>query len=572
MPKYADDPFDRPSFIGRLTAPLRKTVRWIASFGSDGESFGRSSSDESIWRSLLLFPVRILGAFGQFLIFGWSTSRNGSAFVRAIPVVGAVLLVIAIKAIAVWRLEASLTPAYLGRFEYYSTRDATFARNCAERLVSLKPIPENLYWLGVGRFLEDNFVGALNVMKYIAPDDQPGYAKAHVWIGNQALANLKWILTPDERRAIATQHFTQAFELEKAENNPEGIEATIKLAELEIQKKDFERAAQILENIITKEIRSGAHLQAISRLLMVYRELNRLEQVIAAANSIEPKLYQIAMEFPDLIEPWQALVDISSQAEKFDQAESYLRDAFSMAKDQKTQASLGKLRSRLYLRRALMIKDLTVRENYLNRFVYLARAIAIEPTNEEAYRMMLDYVDLEAENPDEEELIRFAVGLSQVPAVVHTILGLRDAQRGDWSAARNHFDIAGTQSEQVPWVAGMFLMISLKTKTLPTTQLITIVEYCLTIYPAQPMLSMVLGSCLSSENRHDEAVATLKTAVEANPKWPNVRDIYAQVLEAAGRKQEADAEREQVKVLLAALQKELEQNPLDAPANSNSKQ
>ena len=80
------------NWFSSLLKPFR---RFFSKVGGRDRSLERAASSEPLWKSLLLLVPRLLYELFRFLIFDWSTSRKGKAFLYALPALGTVALAIA---------------------------------------------------------------------------------------------------------------------------------------------------------------------------------------------------------------------------------------------------------------------------------------------------------------------------------------------------------------------------------------------------------------------------------------------------------------------------------------------
>lgn len=383
-----------------------------------------------------------------------------------------------------------------------------------------------------------------------------GYAPAHLWLADLAAFGKEWQLTLEERTTKARLHYSAAFELAKSSNTPESIYAALRLAELQLQEHDTSAAEATLRTATAKPVLTLLHLQAIVKLLAVLKEQDKLPEIKATALNLEPKLFKLAADMPDQIEPWQALVDVASQAENYREADSYIQSALAMCKDPNTRKGLIQLRAGLLVRQALTIQDADSEARYTEKFGYLAAAISIDPTNERIYLALLPYVDLDPQNPSEDDYLRLALGSGKTPGVTHIVLGLRDAQRNERLAAFNHWEIADTQTERSEWLCGMFARLLLQAKTMDKTEFFRFLSICKEHYPEQPLLQLAEADAYLKLNEAPAAaLPLLEKLIASNGNFLAARESYITALRASGRTAEADKERLKLTEQVAEAQK-----------------
>jgi hypothetical protein len=149
---------------------------------------------------------------------------------------------------------------------------------------------------------------------------------------------------------------------------------------------------------------------------------------------------------------------------------------------------------------------------------------------------MLEYVDLNEQNPSEDDFLRLALGTGKTPAIAHVVLGLRDAQRNQGAAAVNHWEIADTQTDRAEWLCGMFARLLLKAKSLSTDEYFQFLAICDKHYPNQPMLQLANAEALLLlKQDHTQALPLLEKILAANESFIAAREAYITALMASGR-------------------------------------
>ena len=553
MRSRRDPGFESRSFLQVLTAPFRALRRRFR----DDDSFGRNSGDESLLVSVLLSPFRLVLSWLQFMTGSWSTSRSGKAFVLGLPAIAVLAGFAAVIVAAISFLEKRQISFYKDRVVYFASleteADKEFAVNCAEKLVTVKPIDEHRFILGGALDSNKKFSEALNVMGSIAPDEQAGYSAAHQWIADSALTRKEWPIEDDQRKAIARLHFGHVLNLEKDANSLSGAYAATRLANLLILEERFDEAITSLKSILDKPVTSKFQLEAVSKLLQIYRNTGRIDELNSTAAFLEPKLFKLANDFPDAFEPWVALVNLAAQSDRFDQAEVYIRDALNVTKSPETREMILQIQSTLLLRRASLITDLSIQANYLERFTFLARALAVEPRVETNYLSMIEFVDLDEQQPREDEWLRMALPLTGTPAITHVILGIRDLLRDNSAMATNHWNIASTQYEGTPLVINNFTRVMIRSKTVDNEALLKLATQAFNQFPNHDFLRISLGEVYLEMGRLDEAVTTLELAVEKLPNFIDARESLAKAYVAHNRSSDAEAQKVEIAKLRANM-------------------
>ncbi|MFO0035212.1 MAG: hypothetical protein ACK55S_08390 [Planctomycetota bacterium] len=383
-----------------------------------------------------------------------------------------------------------------------------------------------------------------------------GYAPAHLWLADLAAFGTDWTLSNEERKRVALLHYSAAYELSSEENTPESIYASLRLSELQVQAGELAQAERTLRSAANKPVLTLLHLQAIAKLFSVLKQQDKTSEIEANATGLQPRLFRLASEIPDAIEPWQALVDVASQAENYQEADDYIQSALAMAKEPNTRRGLLQLRAAVLMRRAMQMRDVEREDRYLEKFGYLATAIAVDPTNDKLYVSMLEYADLNEQIPQEDDFLRLALGSGKNPGVVHVILGIRDAQRNERTSAFNHWEIADTQTDRAEWLVGMFARFLLQAKTLDSSEYMQFLDLCEGHYAEQPMLRLARAEAsLLLRQDAETAVPLLEKLIAENDNFLAAREAYITALKALGRTEDAEKETLKLKEMAAELQK-----------------
>jgi tetratricopeptide (TPR) repeat protein len=490
------------------------------------------------------------------------------AFVLGLPAISVVAGAAMVLVVVVSFLEKRQISFYKDRVAYFSNLESAdakeFSVDCAKKLVSIKPIDEHQYMLGGALDGNKQFNEALNVMRSIAPDDKPRYSDAHRWIADSALIRQEWSIDDEQRKQIARVHFGHVLALETDESSLGGSYAATRLANLLVLEERYDEAIASLKSILDRPVTSRFQLDAISKLLQIYRTTDRIDELKSTSALMEPKLYQLANNFPDAIEPWVALIDLAAQAGDYEQAEIYIREALTVTKSQQTRELILQVQSALLLRRASLITDLSTQSSYLQRYGLLAKAMAVEPRVEANYLAMMEFVDDDQQQPLEDEWLRLALPKSGTPGITHVILGIREMLRGNLELAANHWNIANKQYEGTPLAINNFIRVMIRSKSVSNETLLKMATQAFNQFPDHQFLRISIGETYQDMGRLDDAVKELELAVGEIPNFIDAREALRKAYLAANRNSDAEiqiAEIAKIRAKIAETQPD--------PANRN---
>ena len=159
--------------------PFRALFRGLSGMRGVSAEFRQRESGGFV--SLLTLPFRFAFGFAAFMVQSWAINRSGSAFVKGFPAVLAAVFFLAGLWAANFFKEKRSVGASQGYFHHYLKLNSDrpeYSRIFAEKLVELKPEDDMMkYQLGLARELCGENEEALDVMRYLAPDNDSGYCQ-----------------------------------------------------------------------------------------------------------------------------------------------------------------------------------------------------------------------------------------------------------------------------------------------------------------------------------------------------------------------------------------------------------
>ncbi|WP_197451935.1 tetratricopeptide repeat protein [Rosistilla carotiformis] len=283
---------------------------------------------------------------------------------------------------------------------------------------------------------------ALKSMDLLAPEDEFGYGRAHLWKAHRLVASIKeWTpanLSPlihhldgavAEEPNLADAHLLYGFAYHKAGMKSEAIEH--------------------LEKIVDQ--RPEMHLT----LADLYDQVSEKSQAKKHFNLARTHLESTLDENPQDVQARIQLALIYFRDEVFAKSEKLLVEgiAAASAAEQKTQVQeLTSMLSGLYIRRvdALAAKDASV-ESQVQIIALLGQALALDPANHAAISRVAEFSRFEGEAGEQaQQLLTKMLAAGHATATAHLVLGTHATQRGDAEKALRHFKQAYRQNPKMP--------------------------------------------------------------------------------------------------------------------------
>ena len=225
-----NDGFNSFSLVDFLTRPFRAVAHWFGRSSASDHSMRQNRTALGAVLSVLFWPLRLLFGFLTFMVQSWAVSRHGRAFLLGLPAVLAVAgLMSGLWAASFLRTSRSVaaSQAYFQLYRAERPDEPEIAEMFAEKLVELEPDDDSYkYQLANAQLRSGKNTSVLDIMKYLAPEDQVRYPDAHVWLAQYYLNGLP-DMTVEQRDQIVNQHLDLALS-----KDPDNMGAHVSLAGL----------------------------------------------------------------------------------------------------------------------------------------------------------------------------------------------------------------------------------------------------------------------------------------------------------------------------------------------------
>ena len=522
----------------------------------------------------LTLPFRLLFGFFMFLISSWSTSRNGYAFLKAVPVLGAVggfggaLLVADLV-----NTEGKRLAHNRGHFQFHIGESPEHCEMFARNLINLKAEPENIHKLGLAYDLDNEPVKAYDLMLFLAPDNMleqlsgdepgvnleitPGFSNAHIWLSQYYAKTRTLDITDQLRDALVEQHLKIAVELE-----PENKLALFKLAMLhlgEVQKsdKDSPEYRELAEKTIGELERVVDNSGGITRLqllampkliaLQIEVEEDQLELQKRLAQQIN-RLQPLAERFPDEVDILLTQIRCAILMEDFPRALSIVGNGFSLAKTSAAKQKILAMSSMIYLEEANQYSDLTNPIQFRGRVHTLAEAIMSNPRERGIYIKLLDFIGTIPSEPGviNQEWLSDSINGAKNPGIIHCLLGFKKVSTGKVVEGEKHWRIAERQYGNSRLIINNLMDVAAAERPNEFKDLLETMSLAIEMFPDQPVFYRTRGVFLASLERYKEAIEDL---VVASEKLPNVIDVHQHLINCYEKTGDEDKAFEQKQIL-----------------------
>lgn len=558
------------SLVGLLLMPFTAVKEVFDEYSGSGRRSRSRYEEKSLAERIMGFftlPFRLLFGFFMFLISSWSTSRNGYAFLKAVPVLGAVggfggALLVADLA----NTEGKRLAHNLGHLGYHSGESPEFCEMFARNLINLKAEPENIYQLGMAYDRVDEPTKAYDVMRYLAPDNMleellgnetggslsitPGFSNAHIWLSQYYAKTRTLDITDELRDTLVEQHLRCAVDIE-----PENKLALFNLAMLhlsEVQKREkgspeyrelAEKTIEEFEGVVNEtEGITRLQLLAMPKLieLQIEVEENQIELQKRLAQQIN-RLQPLADRFPDEVDILLTMVRCAILMEDFPRALSIVRNGFQLAKENTSKQKIVAISSMIYLEHAGKYADLTNPIQFRGRIHTLAEAVMSNPREREIYIKLLDFVGTIPSEPGviNQEWLSDSINGAKNPGIIHCLLGFKKVSAGNVLEGEKHWRIAERQFVSSRLIINNLIDVAAAERPNEFKDLLQTMGLAIEMFPDQPIFLRTRGVFLASLERYEEAIEDLVAASEKLPSFIDIHQHLIKCYEKTGQEEKA---------------------------------
>jgi tetratricopeptide (TPR) repeat protein len=489
------------------------------------------------------------------------------AFVKGFPAVLFLGGFIGAVIVASFLLETRRVGQYEGRYALELTQrdDPQMAAEYAQKLMGLLPEEDRYrYHLGLARFQAGDSLGAMDVMKFIA--EKRNNPLAQVWLAKTVAVDDSFEMDVEERAAQSIQYYTSAIEnLDPEEDLKDYTEAHLGLAlayesqslaapDEDARQASLKKAITNLKVITDGQIMFFGQLKAIPRLISHYVETNQKEAAKAQLRTAMTSISPIARRFPDNLEIWNVMVTSCALVDDFDYADSVIKEGLQLASTPTSRFRIMQLQSKVLLKKAEFIQDVSTEENYKLRLKAISRAVLSDPISPEGFQELARYVVPENESPEQAIWLRESVIGSKSPSITHIILGLRALNRGEILEGQRHWQIASQQSTQSYRVINSLISYCDAKESEKFNNLTDVVSVAIESFPSQFVFYITRGRMHLKQKKYQQAVDDLEIAARKLPNEIILRESLALAYDGVGNKAKADENQAEAQRLKMALE------------------
>jgi Tfp pilus assembly protein PilF len=359
--------------------------------------------------------------------------------------------------------------------------------------------PKGLYGVALAAAGRGEYEQARSLMRQIAPENDTGYAWAHLWLATDRLKR-GGRLTPEEDRLVE-HDLKQALA-----GNIQNDEVHTLLGQIYWSRGDAKNAIPHLEE-------AARHRpQLYSALAAMYAKQGDEHSAQTAAVMACKFLAEKAASEPNALDyrlQW-ALTEVLRQ--NYPEAVRILQAGLTSADPKRFHDTLAGVYLSWY--QAVPEKG---KDSLAQRLELLTCALAHEPNNPQALAILAELSSRQpglagaAQAPLDKALAR-----GTAPAVVHAILGTRALQKGDLEKARIQLELAYEHDPHMPEVLNNLAWVLATGDKPDLPRALRLAESAKKL-SANPEMSVTLGIILARMGRHRQAVKELETALAAFP-------------------------------------------------------
>jgi tetratricopeptide (TPR) repeat protein len=530
-------------------------------------NFRRSEYSESFSiADILRSPFRTLSAIFQFMIYNWSSSRNGAAFLRGTPAVLGLLGIVGPLIVANYVLPSKQYKSYLGRTLFYqeSAKDYATAEMMGRKLVRIDPTILDSYWLlgeaihaqvldlrAKGETLlatiKEQEVQAL--MDRAASFGEGSSFRAHIWNANNIFQRITNGEDTPELRDEARRNLQFVADNADEKTRLESIRANLSLASLYLNEKNYTAAEEILQTILKDDFQTIGHVDAALRFAEVLKRTNRLDELKTYCDKTADRLLKLAIKYPDFFEIWRGSVEICLMRDDgrdvrgFERARSVIRTGIELAPNTSVKRNIASLGSYVLIRQARVLEEAKfpadLQQRFLLRLGLLALAIRDNPMERLSYEEILEVARNTELYPEAEKWRTSASALVpglfedrkfNIPAdymyVFNILDGTLNALEGKFEATNFDWQQASVQSPIAPAIMNNFALIAMNKWPAEVDKVLGMLNIAEKLFPTNRTLFLrsraevyfISGDLNEAQKHYEEFVALEPNIIDAMNK------------------------------------------------------
>ena len=538
-------------------------LRSIGNFFELPESELRDQSTGGMLTTLLLVPFRMLWGFVVFMVFAWTTSRSGRAFIFALPAMMFAVLYIAV----VWAVgfKGDLKAFGLAAARYSKASDPKednydpdAALLYAKKMVATDPELSSFSKFELGNSYDrlKMYDEAYDVMVWIAPDcdlnlpaKELGLSDAYYWLASYYADPKKSRLSEDECRTRSRKQLELAYKA-----NPDNVYAVLGLAGMnnedaeELKKqaeelreqgnqakaeqvaneaeKILDDAVELLDRAINLDLITERQLYASNVLIDIMQERGQTREAEVKGKQFIDKYIFYAQRFPDVLPLWISIVKVCIQIGDFERGNEYLVRGHQLAQDEASRNTLAKLAAQIEIEKARSFEDLDNEDDFIGKLYALCEAIKTDFQIPEGYKEVLYFIDGFPLDDDKDYWIRDSLLSAsnqernrdpRLPGVIHILIGLRDILNDQEDAGIRHWEIANQQFKYSPFVINNLIQTYVDDRKADEKLRNRLLEIAIELFPQDPKFYATRGRFNRDDEKFEEAIEDLEFAKSRLP-------------------------------------------------------
>lgn len=528
---------DSFSLKAALFFPFVAVRDWFAdALGGDDSIRDPEGNAVSSLISVLTLPLRLLFGFAVFMVQAWSTSRRGRAFLLGLPAVFTIVGCAGLLWVTTFFFNRFTLARSIGFYRYYSQAENGVPENelmFARKWHQLKPDQEEVkYRVGTALDADGQDLLAVSLMKSLAPEDQPGFIPAHLWLARNYQRELiqsdsaegvddlvsrhlelvveKDPANLDAQTSLSSQYQIRAFKAQKNENQEEYL-------------LNLEKAEAALENVInpmfnpirSQRVISVGQILQVPRLLDIKRKLGKEAGAIDKFDQLFNGVVRLSANYPDEIrlQIFIALRDSAVSVKDYDRAVAVLQQAFESFEDSGKKQAFIRSSARVLLLQADQYRDFKTRDEFFAHLFAICKSLNSNPTEREAYVRLIEIIDKIADNDEYLEWLKESLLTSPKLSLTHLLLGFNMIHEGDIQDGISHWKIAFRLESVSQSILNNIIDVASSDKEARIENMLDVNLIAIEMFD-QPLLYQSLGMTYLRLGNIEQAAKSFETALE----------------------------------------------------------
>lgn len=570
----SNNEFNQFSITELVFGPLRLARDGFARL-FESESFGSASDSFSV-QNILTFPFRLLWATLAFAVSVWSSSRVASAFLGGLPAILIGLGLLSALTILPWLLKVDVKSLQIygvqytrftepkrdttGRLDPNFKLDLSKAMFCGQRLWDATPSENGPKFLYAKAFLPHRRNQAKDIMTTMANTEVKGFVLAHTWLATDAITALLAGKDPEANREFARKHLTLGSGTNEGDITNDSALATLKLAQLYSNEKDYSTSAQILETLFENlaiQIKSRPELISSSintsqALLQLYKESNAQEAFDRLKPKVVNQLLQFATNRPDYLQTWLYTVNLLVGSQDYAAALEVCDKAMQLVPRRSTQ-DIDILRTSVYFRQAANV-TVVDESTFQKKLLHLTEALESFPLLPEVYAGLIALLKTDVPPESRMTWLENSLLTNKLPVISQVLIGYQAGLDGDMETCQVNWRLAALKNPLAKVVIGLLIKTAMIESKDQLANIRKLLDVALNLFPEDILIKMDLALFAFEDKNYVEAQKLLEEVVKVAPNATLAREALVMTYEAQGLKDQAEIQRQEIQKYKSSTQ------------------